>query len=167
MKSNQLKLGNNGFTLVELLVVIAIIGILAGVVMASLSSIQRKSKDNNAIASMNQLRVGAEIDYNMTNSYTSICPTSSQGNGRYDTPGAGDSIANGPILKHIKEAQDGLTGKVAPISTDTLGSVTCSSSYSAFAVSIKLNTGYFCIDSRNFADRRVTAGLSGNACPSS
>lgn len=151
----------------ELLVVIAIIGILSSVVLVSLSSIQKKSKDNGAITSMNQLKVGAEMNYNINGSYSSICPSSSLANGRLDVPGSGDSVANNPILTQVKQAQKSLTGTTGAINSGAPGSLTCASSGTSYAVSIKLNNDYFCIDSTNFAEKRVTAGLSGNACPSS
>jgi len=50
-----------GFTLIELLVVIAVIGILASIVLVSLSSVTDSAKDTRIKAGMNQLRVESAI----------------------------------------------------------------------------------------------------------
>ena len=59
---------NYGFTLIELLVVIAIIGILASVVLASLNSARKKSRDARRLADVKQLQVALELYYDANTS---------------------------------------------------------------------------------------------------
>jgi len=61
-----------GFTLIELLVVIAIIGILASIVLVSLSGAKARAKDARIQSDMNQIRSTAEMFYNTNNNYTSL-----------------------------------------------------------------------------------------------
>ncbi|HOW13144.1 MAG TPA: type II secretion system protein [Candidatus Pacearchaeota archaeon] len=70
-----------GFTLIELLVVIAIIGILSGMVLASLQDARNQAKDARIIVEMSQIRAQAELDYNRDYSYSNLdCDNSSYKN---------------------------------------------------------------------------------------
>ena len=58
-----------GFTLIELLVVIAIIGILSSIVLASLNSARRKSRDARRVADVKQLQVALELFFDTNGEY--------------------------------------------------------------------------------------------------
>ncbi len=69
MKKND----NNGFTLIELLVVIAIIGILASVVLASLSTARQKGVAVAIREEMANSRAQAAIYFDTNNRYNNVC----------------------------------------------------------------------------------------------
>lgn len=82
MSTRSYRRARSGFTLVELLVVIAIIGILASIVLASLNSARRKSRDARRIADIKQIQLALELYFDANNgSYpagtvlTALAPT--------------------------------------------------------------------------------------------
>ena len=66
---NKNKLTKKGFTLIELLVVIAIIGVLASVVLASLNTARRKSRDAKRIADIKQIQLALEMMFDDNGEY--------------------------------------------------------------------------------------------------
>src|SRR3989344_2966865 len=58
-----------GFTLIELLVVIAIIGLLASIVLASLNTARRKSRDARRLADIKQIQVALELYFDAKGEY--------------------------------------------------------------------------------------------------
>ena len=108
-----------GFTLIELLVVIAIIGILAGIVLVSLSGAHKRAKDGRIMAEMGQLRSSAEVWYgNMDSTYAGFCQ-------------ATDTVA----IQTDIGVQGGTSWQ-------------CTSSAAVYCAEIQLNSGgYYCVDS--------------------
>jgi prepilin-type N-terminal cleavage/methylation domain-containing protein len=58
-----------GFTLIELLVVIAIIGILSGIVLASLNVARTKNRDSVRISDVRQIQYALELYYDANGRY--------------------------------------------------------------------------------------------------
>lgn len=83
---NKTKINSRGgFTLIELLIVIAIIGILASIVLVSLSSARTKAKQASAISSAKSIMSLAQVDSIATGDYSAYiqggpgCPVISGG----------------------------------------------------------------------------------------
>ena len=58
-----------GFTLIELMVVIAIIGILASIVLVSLNSARKKSRDARRLSDIKQLQLALEMYFDSNGHY--------------------------------------------------------------------------------------------------
>lgn len=65
----MIKSTRRGFTLIELLVVIAIIGILSSVVIASMNSARRKSRDARRISDIANIKTALEMYYDGNQEY--------------------------------------------------------------------------------------------------
>ncbi|MDB5224520.1 MAG: gspG [Candidatus Adlerbacteria bacterium] len=98
---------NRGFTLIELLTVIAIIGILASIVVVSLSTARAKGRDGKRIADLRSIQLAVDLYYNdntkypinvyassggLTPNYMAVVPTDPShsgmcSNGQYGTSG--------------------------------------------------------------------------------
>src|SRR3989338_5002381 len=61
---------NTGFTLIELLVVIAIIGLLSGVVLASLNTARTKGADASIRSNLKTVQTQAELYYDAAQKYS-------------------------------------------------------------------------------------------------
>ena len=138
-----------GFTLIELLVVIAIIGILASIVLVSLSSARTRGADAGVQGNLNTIRTQAELyysdngTYGVFNSGSASALSNNQSVGVCFTQTSGNLFANPTIKSAIKAAQSA-----------TGSSVTCYSNGSAWAVAIGFRTTatqMWCIDSNGNA----------------
>lgn len=89
---------NKGFTLIELLVVIAIIGILASIVLASLSNARDKGKDASVKSQLSSMRAQAELYFTNKGSYyisetDNVCVSSLENNGFGGSAEVGSPLA--------------------------------------------------------------------------
>jgi type IV pilus assembly protein PilA len=160
MKMNLKK----GFTLIELLVVVAIIGILASVVLASLTTARSKGKDAAIQAQLANMRAQAELYYSTTggNSYGPVHAVATACTGATDL--FGDTAANNSLLALITGAtSSGGTLKCA--SGAASGNAT---SWAVSSVSASSATTYFCVDSTGFsgsgAKQATGGGTSAAVC---
>jgi len=127
-----------GFTLIELLVVIAIIGILASIVMVSMSGATNQAKDARIQGDLTQVRSIAELIYNNDSSYADVC-TSTNGGGF-----ASADTNYGSQLVVIQTDIDSQQGVSYGARTNCLESATY---YCASARLVSDTTKWFCIDS--------------------
>src|SRR3989344_3151289 len=64
-----------GFTLIELLVVIAIIGMLASVVLASMSGVRERARDTRRLQDLRNIQTALELYYTDNKHYPYSCST--------------------------------------------------------------------------------------------
>lgn len=152
-----------GFTLIELLVVIAIIGILATVVIASISGSRGKGKDTAVKSDLGSAQVQASLYYNIGMTFgaatTSCVPAS--GSVFNDTTTTVDDVIKAAIADATKNANG--------------NTIVCRASATAWAIGAKLDlpgNRFWCVDSRGAA--REVAGFTISAlnattplCPAS
>ena len=123
-----------GFTLIELLVVIAIIGILSSVVLASLNSARNKGADAAIRSNLANTRPQAEIIYDETSSYATVCSNT--------------TITS--ALNALKTASGATAANNIDMATaGAAATVTCHASSTAWAIEapLKSSSGVFaCVD---------------------
>jgi len=145
---------NFGFSLVELLIVITIIGVLASIVLNSVSNSRARAYDSKIKQQLSSFRAAAEMYFlnQLPNSYG---------------PGT-SSCATNPSLFTDFSPTNGSPGLyIDPANLPTFSQVFCDSTDSAFAVKVTLYSGtdYWCVDSKG-ASRLVNGTpASGTICP--
>lgn len=137
---------SKGFTLIELLVVIAIIGILAGIMIVNVNNVRVKAKDTTIKAELSQMPAAAEIIYNDTTSYATVCTSGQEPEKLFSA-----AVAN------------------KPAGTDSF----CNAAAGTWVACVELSTSvtgdkdYFCADSTGVKREVSTCTASITACPAS
>jgi len=117
----------SGFTLIELLVVIAIIGVLASIVLASLNTARRKSRDARRITDIKQIQLALELYYDAQSPTPQYPDASDNVPGNCTSTvayGLQDLSANGFIPVVPRDPQGGCyryASPAAPVTTYHLG----------------------------------------------
>lgn len=152
MMKNFIQSKARGFTLIELLVVIAIIGILAGIVLASLSTARSGASGAKIKEELSSLRTSGEIYYGAhSNKYQTgaVAITACSGGT------AGDRVFN--------DTSSGGAGLVASI-TNAATAVDCgiNAAGSAWSMAATMPDGsYWCVDSSGASKGTQGTGTTG------
>lgn len=155
-----------GFTLIELLVVVSIIGVLATIVLSSLSKARDRSKEAFIKSALRQMQTQAELQYLETGDYSTVCDVGTRSYEIFEeaqkksfVPISGSfpldiCIDENSSVDNFSNSNELSTGTPSPTIADSNGST--------WAAHIRLSNGsVFCVDSLGTLGE-FTGGSNGN-----
>lgn len=151
-----------GFTLIELLVVIAIIGLLSSIVLSSLNSARDKGKDAAIKSQLEQMRSAAELIYESTGSYSTVCDASTNTGTMYRNAYANsDKVTSSDLCMTLApsgtyteyySSGGALTENIGPTNSEPAGDKWA-------AVVLLQNGKYFCVDYKGASEEQTNRML--------
>ena len=150
---------NKGFTLIELLVVIAIIGILASVVLASLSSARDKGKDAAVKSQLASMKAQAELWFSTHEDvgYEGVCTDGTEGINKLLNAAANSSAtaaSTTPVIDATGVEGDGLT------------TIVCNDTLEGWSAAVPLSSGkLYCSDNTGLSKEVSTNIGTTIVCP--
>ncbi len=141
-------MNKKGFTLIELLVVIAIIGILASVVLTSLSSTRQRANNLKIHSQLSSIRSAAEIYYSVASVYLRTGETAACGTATTVATGMFFDVPSG--MKNL-----GNTNNYPPTTE-----LNCNASGQEYSVAAKMGDYIWCVDSTGIARGKTDGGTN-------
>lgn len=142
-----------GFTLIELLVVIAIIGLLASIVLTSLSGARSKGSDAGIQGNLRSIQTQAEL-FSLNNGFKYSTDTTVLASAACPTSGNTMFNADATVKSAVTSAVSASGGTLAANTRCAVGPG--ASSY-AVAVQLKSITGWWCTDSSGMSKNTGSA----------
>jgi prepilin-type N-terminal cleavage/methylation domain-containing protein len=148
-----------GFTLIELLVVIAIIGILAGIVLAAMSSARSKGKDAAIKTQLEALRAEGAMYYSPTRAYGPYAGFLDIYRSDEGDPDSTDTCLSRPLGGNANRILTKIKQDIGFYdSTERESLMKCPNAGRSWAVSVLLpsGNGSWCVDSGGFSGAGVS-----------
>lgn len=109
----HIKKKKHGFTLIELLVIIAVLGLLASIVLVSLSNARGRTRDSDRVQSFVNISKGLEAFYVDHGYYPKVCASLKHGFS-YAQRNADGSCGSGVTLWFDNSASEGFLDSIFP-----------------------------------------------------